>query len=335
ASTSQQIAQAAVAGRLAEQAQAQGQLIGALGQARVTDVDLAKTQAGFLQQANLANMSAENQRIFQQAGIDQQTSLANMQAKLAQTGLDDSATLTAMAQLFGVSIAEMQARLQLELGQLQARTQLELAEEGKPSDFDKGLAIAETGVKLFSLSDIRLKTDIKPLPTVRGLDPSFGAGLRKVNVRPKKSKIEKVGDVISAGIKALKERDKKNIEKEELQKRQNEPTGEATSALLDVPFLGLSDEDEKTNTDRREGRDSVGEMLEQLNAFSFKYKDPQKFGHGTKVGISAQDLERSELGKTFVEDTPEGKFVKFGEMLPTLLAAITQQEKRLRELEGE
>ena len=52
------------------------------------------------------------QRIFQQAQLNQSTSLANMQARLQAMGMNDQAALGYMAQLLGLSTAEMQARMQ-------------------------------------------------------------------------------------------------------------------------------------------------------------------------------------------------------------------------------
>jgi hypothetical protein len=109
--------------------QTMGQLIDS---GRQQDVGLATSQAGFQQQAGLANqasrnqvglanMDAKNQAVFQQAGLDQATSLTNMQSQLQQTGMNDQAALAYMAQLYGVDAAEMQARLQY--AQVQAAQQ--------------------------------------------------------------------------------------------------------------------------------------------------------------------------------------------------------------------
>jgi hypothetical protein len=103
---------------LSDQQMANQTAAGLLGQGRGADIGLATSQAGLRQQAGLASMDAQNQRIFQQAGLDQATSLANMQARLQQTGLNDQAALAYMAQLYGVDAAELQARIQLELGEM-------------------------------------------------------------------------------------------------------------------------------------------------------------------------------------------------------------------------
>jgi hypothetical protein len=109
-----QVAGQAQQAALQDQAAARAQLGGVLGQARGADIGLAQAQAGLSQQAGLASMSAENQRIFQQAGLDQSTSLANMQAKLQTMGMNDQAILGYLGQLYGMNAAELQARMQQE-----------------------------------------------------------------------------------------------------------------------------------------------------------------------------------------------------------------------------
>ncbi len=70
---------------LGDQASARQQIAGVLGQGREQDIGIAG-----------ANMSAENQRIFQQAGLDQATSVENMHARLKAIGMNDEAIANAM-----------------------------------------------------------------------------------------------------------------------------------------------------------------------------------------------------------------------------------------------
>jgi hypothetical protein len=99
---------------MGDQAAANAQLGSVLGQGRGADISVAGQNAQLTQGMNLANMDAQNQRVFQQAGLDQARSLADMQAKLTQTGMNDQAQIAYMAQLFNISVAEMQGRLQQE-----------------------------------------------------------------------------------------------------------------------------------------------------------------------------------------------------------------------------
>ncbi len=94
-----------------DQGAARNLLAGVIGQGRGADIGLAQGQAGMNQQMNMANLDAQNQKVFQQAGLDQSTNLANMQSRLQQTGMNDAASQAYLAQLYGISLAEMQARL--------------------------------------------------------------------------------------------------------------------------------------------------------------------------------------------------------------------------------
>lgn len=114
-----------VAGQAAQAQRADAQMANQtraqiLDSTRGQDIGLATSQAGMTQQAGLASMDAQNQRIFQQAGLDQATSLANMQSKLQMIGMNDQAILGYLSQLYGVSTAELQARVALENGQGEA-----------------------------------------------------------------------------------------------------------------------------------------------------------------------------------------------------------------------
>lgn len=103
---------------LSDQANAQAQLSQILGTGRQQDIGLATTNAELAQNMNLANLSAQNQAIFQQAGLDQAQSLANMQARLQTMGMNDQAALAYLSQLFGMDQAEMMARIQQEAAQM-------------------------------------------------------------------------------------------------------------------------------------------------------------------------------------------------------------------------
>lgn len=75
------------------------------------------------------------------------------------------------------------------------------------------------------------------------------------------------------------------------------------------------------------------DMLEGLEAASWEYKKPEQFGEGKHVGVMAQDLEKSEIGKTIVKDTPIGKMLDIRKLASTNTAALSHLHKRLRALE--
>jgi hypothetical protein len=64
----------------------------------------------------------------------------------------------------------------------------------------------------------------------------------------------------------------------------------------------------------------IDELLTILTPYTFQYKD-QTYGAGKRFGIMAQDLEKSDVGKQFVIDTPVGKMVDFGKMMGLIVAS--------------
>jgi len=131
-----------------DQTAARGLMSQLAGQGREQDIGLAAQQAGMNQQMNLANLSSQNQAIFQQAGLNQATSLANMQAKLQQAGMNDQAALGYLAQLYGMNQAEMMARLQQEQALL-----------SQPSTF--GQVLQAAGPIATMVSDERVKERVE------------------------------------------------------------------------------------------------------------------------------------------------------------------------------
>lgn len=96
--------------------------------------------------------------------------------------------------------------------------------------------------------------------------------------------------------------------------------------------------DEKNKTKKGAGEDNIKEFLNAIKAHSFEYKDKMKnnplAGDGEYVGPMAQDLEKTELGKSMVIDTPEGKVVDYGKGFGAMLASQAMLNERLKKLEG-
>ena len=166
----QQGAAQQVQGRLQEQAAARGQLAGVLAGARGADIGLEQQKAQLQQQMNLANLSAQNQQIFQQAGLDQATSLANMNAKLQTMGMNDQARINYISQLLGISTAEASTRLQAEIAASGVQTNIPDSGLSWGQAFEVGAPIVASAI-----SDIRLKEDIK------GNEDSLSELLRNTN----------------------------------------------------------------------------------------------------------------------------------------------------------
>jgi len=76
-------------------------------------------------------------------------------------------------------------------------------------------------------------------------------------------------------------------------------------------------------------------FLDALSAKRWKYKeDSPAYEPGEQFGIMAQDAEKTRVGRTLVENTPDGKFIRGRPALRTLLAAMANVHDRVSKLEG-
>ena len=109
--------------------------------------------------------------------------------------------------------------------------------------------------------------------------------------------------------------------------------GEGQLGLLGGIVGAAAKSDKRAKTNIRDGGRAADEFLRQLKAHTYDYKDP-KDGPGTQLGIMAQDLEKSKLGKAAVIDTPQGKMVHGARLATQLAAALARVNDRVKELEG-
>lgn len=74
----------------------------------------------------------------------------------------------------------------------------------------------------------------------------------------------------------------------------------------------------------------LDELFKHVKPYSYDYVHP-KYGEDDSVGVMAQDLEKSELGKKAVIDTPEGKKVNYAKLMPSILASQAELHKIIKE----
>lgn len=85
----------------------------------------------------------------------------------------------------------------------------------------------------------------------------------------------------------------------------------------------------------RAPRSTSQDMLDNLKPYTYDYKEPKAVGtaEGRRYGILAQDLEKSEAGKTIVMDTPQGKMIDTIQGFGLVLATLADINDRLKKLE--
>jgi hypothetical protein len=92
----------------------------------------------------------------------------------------------------------------------------------------------------------------------------------------------------------------------------------------------LSDRTQKTAI--ADGGKDADDFIASLRSYSFKYKNA-KNGQGDRVGIMAQDLEKTKAGRMAVLNTREGKKVDTAHLSGALAAATARLGERLDALE--
>lgn len=93
--------------------------------------------------------------------------------------------------------------------------------------------------------------------------------------------------------------------------------------------------DKTAKTDIESGARGVDSFLDAIKSAEYSYRNPNQPGAapGRHTSVMAQDLEKSELGRRMVKETPAGKAVDYGEGFATMLAGQARLNDRLNGLE--
>lgn len=105
--------------------------------------------------------------------------------------------------------------------------------------------------------------------------------------------------------------------------------GGGGSAAGGIAAAVASDERVKQNVS--EGGLAAVEAVGAVEPKQFEYK-PGYGDPGQRIGVMAQDLEKTPAGATIVQDTPQGKAVDVGGMASLSLAATAQQQREINDL---
>jgi len=358
----QQAAGQAAQTRMQEQLNAQGLLGNVLAQARQGDLSareqnmrLAQVQAQLRLAEQQGNQAAVNALRQQYAQIEAQANLANPQLSL-QAEQQRDAIRTALLQAgYSVAEADRQANLAVQgMNQRQYMTDEQIAEARRQSDLGNDVKAQD-----FLPSDERVKTNVKPaeepeenmLTTLGSLMPKQGTKGLLGNIVGSIGSLlggaapAKVAAGFGAGLLMSGMENKTNIQPADVasdflhrlsngmtQGGRFNPIGAAIGTGLDQ-LDTLSDETKKTDkNDASVGSDQ--RFLDQLNAMTYDYKNPALHGSGRRLGIMAQDLEKTPEGASLVRDTPGGKVVDVGGLANAAIASVVNVHKRVKDIEA-
>jgi hypothetical protein len=100
-------------------------------------------------------------------------------------------------------------------------------------------------------------------------------------------------------------------------------------------MAAMSDETQKDHVSDATGK--LTDFMSTIGAHSYQYKDPDADGHGTYTTPMAQELQKTELGKQAVIETPRGLMVNYGRLGGVTLAAVSvvhrEQQKLAQQVE--
>lgn len=92
--------------------------------------------------------------------------------------------------------------------------------------------------------------------------------------------------------------------------------------------------DERLKTDISDGGDDADEMMASLKPRSYRYQDEAKWGAGRRLGIMAQDLARSKMGReTLVKVDEKHMGFDLGKAASAALASVARLHERVRKIE--
>ena len=112
-----------------------------------------------------------------------------------------------------------------------------------------------------------------------------------------------------------------------------------TGALMQGGATAFAASDIKSKEDIKKAspkqiKSELDKLLSKLEPYIYKYKNQEKHGKGKRLGIMAQDLEKSEMGEDMVGEDSEGvKNVDIGQVATSALAAAKNLMDRVESLE--
>jgi len=92
--------------------------------------------------------------------------------------------------------------------------------------------------------------------------------------------------------------------------------------------------DETIKQDIKQEPVKLDKFMDELGSYSYKYKDEvEDVSKDTRFGIMAQELERSEVGSTFVKETSQGKAIDIVQSVGPILASLSRLNDRQKKME--
>lgn len=360
--------------RAQEQATARGQLGGLATDTRGQDISQSTTQAGLnqdankftagaSQQASQFNAAAENQRGLTQAqlttGVNQGNAAASNQAAITQAGLNTdvwqgNANRQAQTSQFNagqqnaVNTSQAGLNTQVSLGNANNATGVSQFNAGQTNDINRFNAGATNDASQFnagatnqraqaqgaqdtavSQSNAQLGTQNNQFNAGQVNATAAGNADRALNGQQITNNRDASlrGDAIQSGIGAANAQN--GVATQENQKREQNANMVKSVA---TGVAALSDRRAKENVGRPSDAE-VTAFLESIKPSEFDYK-PGVGDDKRHVGVMAQDVDDTPMGRGFVIETGKGKALDAAQAVGPMLVALRHLSDRINEMDG-
>ncbi len=280
-------------------------------------VQLYKQQGDRELQIAMVNLETNKQEAFKQADLDQVRNLsiqqANLQRVITQANLDRD-----------VELANLDTRRQKALSQ--GRIDVAVALANLEKDITLSKLNAELALRSRALDDALALANYQGEMALEGIEVKIDLAEMEADV---KTKLAELGFETQEKIAQLNADTQLAIANLNASAARAAAGSQERAAIISAvgAVISLAASDYRLKTDINElqeeeslSLEQIDELLTILTPYTFQYKD-QTYGAGKRFGIMAQDLEKSDVGKQFVIDTPVGKMVDFGNMMGLIVAS--------------
>jgi len=106
------------------------------------------------------------------------------------------------------------------------------------------------------------------------------------------------------------------------------------SAIAGAATVGAAISDRRMKEDIHVDRNPT-QFLDDLTPYLYRYRPESGEDHSQRLGIMAQDLEKTPQGRNMIVDTPAGKAVDTQKAFTAMMAAQADINKRLKKIESQ
>lgn len=315
---------------------AQQQLMQGASRSQRAAMSMAASQPGMSagQAARMATMSGERSMMDanEQAGILRAQEMAQARGQFMQG--------TGAARGQDIGIMSQQAKMQQQAAMQNAAMQQQSSQFGADAANQRAIQQAQ-----LSQQAGMFNVDAHNKATMQQAQLEQQTNL--ANQQAEQQKLQLMQQYMQMGMSQQEADRQAQIEAERIRATQNQTDAQVAIAqaqgddkskggaigMIGGLFSSFSDERVKKNIDKEKTHEEAYEMLDQLKAASFDYKEG--YGKGKRYGIMAQDMEKSRLGSTVVGKTKKGvRYLDGQKTVGALLASVATMHQRLKKVEG-